>query len=66
MLLDTSGLDLCEFEAKIASLVADRGWSLTAEQRARIDGEHDTERLRRWLRLAALAHDVADVFADGE
>jgi hypothetical protein len=48
----------------LLALIAARGFALSPEQQARIEGEHDAERLLGWLRRAALAASVDDVFEE--
>jgi hypothetical protein len=44
-------------------LLAARGLSVTAEERARVEAEHNAERLLEWLRRAAVATSTNEVFA---
>jgi predicted transposase YdaD len=48
----------------LLALIAARGLALSPEQRARIEGEHDAERLLGWLRRAAVAASLDDVLED--
>jgi hypothetical protein len=58
----TQGIELGERRA-LLQLVQARGLTLSAEQRALIDSEHDPERLLAWLRRAATATTADAVFA---
>jgi hypothetical protein len=48
----------------LLDLLEARGWQLTPEQTARVEGEHDPDRLALWLRRAVVAQNIDQVFED--
>jgi hypothetical protein len=63
----TEGIELGRTEGErraLITLLGARGLTPSVEQLALIDSEHDPERLLAWLRHAATATSVDDVFAE--